>query len=317
MEYKFLDRQSFQKYMKEFGELYTLCFGVPMDEQEVKWRYLENPRKEILACIALDGDRLVANYSASPIQLIRNGEIVKVAQSLNTMTHPDYIGKGLFVKLAQTVYSYMAKNGYKMVMGFPNNISNRTFLSKLNWRDICVVPTLEINLETVRKKNLDLEVTVCEDSKFDLDYSKCIQQDKKIISVYKPKEYLKWRYAQCPSVEYYNFVILSEMGYVSSRIILKEFRNRINIVDAYFKNVDEEKALLNYSIDFGRSRGKSLLTMWAKLGSQEHLAIESYGAILASPISYFGGCVFDSSDIYGDFYEADNWFLNMSDDNVY
>lgn len=316
MEYKFLNKESFKAYMKEFGELYTLCFNVPMNESEVEWRYLKNLGTEVLSCVAIDNGKLVANYSATPMQMIKDGKVIKIAQSLNTMTHPDYMGRGLFVDLASRLYKYLADNGYKLIMGYPNNISNRTFLTKLNWKDICVVPTLEINLDKVRKKSKDTEMVVLEDHNFDMDYSHCIYDGQDEISLYKSQEYLKWRYAANPAAEYYNFVIAND-NIASSRIILKEFRNRINMVDTYFKNENEQKVLMDYAIDFGHSRGKELLTVWAKLGTKEHLTLESYGAILASPVSYFGACVFDQSGEFDDCYDAGKWYFSMSDDNVY
>lgn len=316
MEYKFLNRETFKEYMKEFGELYTLCFNVPMNEAEVEWRYLKNLGTEVLSCVAIDNGKLVANYSATPMQMIKDGKVIKIAQSLNTMTHPDYMGRGLFVDLASRLYQYLADHDYKLIMGYPNNISNRTFLTKLNWKDICVVPTLEINLSKVRKKSKNVDMKVMEDHNFDMEYSQCIYDGKDQIALYKSQEYLKWRYAANPVVNYYNFVIATD-NVVSSRIVLKEFRNRINMVDTYFSNEDEQKVLVDYAIDFGLSRNKELLTVWSKLGTEEHLTFESYGAILASPISYFGASVFDTSGEFEDCYDADKWFISMSDDNVY
>lgn len=316
MEYKLLDKETFQKYKVEFSELYQMCFNVSMSPEEVEWRFLQNPEDDLQMYVAIDQGRLVANYSVSPICLYKDGKIIKAAQSLNTMTHPGYIGKGIFVDLASRLYAHLKDEGYKMVMGFPNNISNRTFVSKLGWRDISVIPTLEINLNTTKEKAVIISKPVIEDFDFELDYTDCMNRTEKTVSVYKTQEYLKWRYLKHPTTQYYNFVLLSKNNKVSSRIILKFYRNRLNIVDSCFSSEEEQKILMNYAIQFGRKHGKDLMTLWAKLGSREHLIIESYGAVLASPITYFGGLVFDSEENM-ELYHGHDWCLNMSDDNVY
>ena len=85
MEIITLNRETFKEYMQEFADLYTLCFNVPMTQKEVEWRYLANPNKEVLSCIAVDNGKLIANYSTSPIRLIKEGKVIKAALSLNTM----------------------------------------------------------------------------------------------------------------------------------------------------------------------------------------------------------------------------------------
>lgn len=317
MEILALKRDSFEKYMKEFAALYTLCFRVPMEEDEVCWRYLGNPNKEVLSCVAIDQGKLVANYSASPINLFKNGRKVKAALSLNTMTHPDYAGQGLFVKLASMVYQNMQEDGYKLVMGFPNNISHRTFVTKLGWNDICTMPTLELELEGCKVKDLRGVYEVIEDRDYALDYSLCRPGSDK-IAVDKDQGYLWWRYRDNPAVSYRNFVIVKpDKKTVSSRIMIKEFRNRVNIVDAYYANEEEEKALINFAVGFGVKKDKELLTCWCPLQSGEHIILESYGFKQAAPVTYFGAKILNSAAEDEAYFKESNWIINMSDDNVY
>ncbi len=316
MEFLTLDRESFSRFQKEFADLYTLCFGVEMKDCEVAWRYLENPYRDILSCVAMDEGRLVANYSASPIELSYRGKPVKAALSLNTMTHPDYSGRGLFVKLAEQVYRRLYKTGYQMILGFPNNLSNRTFVGKLGWKDICIVPTLQLDLSRARPKSVPEGLTILEDDGFLLEYEPGAAPEE--IAVYKTREYLRWRYAGHPANRYYTFAISGKReGVASSWAVIKEFRDRINLVDSCFADEGEMRLLLNRVLEFAALRQKSCVTTWARLGGWEHLTLESYGAILAAPIAYFGANVFGDLVTGDDFYSASAWRLNMSDDNVY
>ncbi|MBR2737930.1 MAG: GNAT family N-acetyltransferase [Lachnospiraceae bacterium] len=316
MEFITLNRKSFPQYLKEFADLYTLCFGVEMNDAEVRWRYLESPYEGLFSCIAVDRGRLIANYSASPIALSYHGEPLKAALSLNTMTHPDYIGKGLFVKLASSVYQHLYETGHQMILGFPNNISNRTFVTKLGWKDICEIPTLQLDVKNVKKRKTAVDFDIIEDNNFLLEYNGLATRDE--IAVLKPVEYLRWRFEKHPANRYYNFAICEKKnGAVSSRIIIKEFRDRINIVDSSFRNEEELYLLINRVIEFALEKEKTFVTMWSKLGSWEHIALEGYGAVLTSPVTYFGANVFGDNVDKEDIYNANAWRLSMSDDNVY
>lgn len=314
MELITLNRETFIEYQQQFADLYTLCFNVPMRAEEVIWRYLDNPYGEILACVAVDDGKLVANYSASPIELLRGGERVKVAQSLNTMTHPDYAGGGLFVKLANQVYDHLKANGYQMILGFPNNLSNRTFVRKLGWHDICVVPTLMLELAKMRMKPAP-ELPIREDDGFELDYSGADYGDR--ITIYRSQAYLRWRFAQHPNVKYHTLAVSADGVRASSRATFKTFRDRVNLVDFYFADEKEMHALMKAVAAFAREQGKDYITLWADLGSWEHLALESYGAALAAPLAYFGANVFGGDYPASPYYGERAWHLAMCDDNVY
>ena len=60
----------------------------------IKQRYIDNPYEDLLMCVAEDKGKIIANYSAVPSIVEIDGFLYKAAQSLNTMTHPDYSGRG-------------------------------------------------------------------------------------------------------------------------------------------------------------------------------------------------------------------------------
>lgn len=74
-----------------------------------------------------------AYYGVFPIMALLNGEEVLVAQSGDTMTHPDHSRKGLFLALARNTYQLCTEVGIELVFGFPNKNSFPGFKRKLNW----------------------------------------------------------------------------------------------------------------------------------------------------------------------------------------
>jgi hypothetical protein len=75
-----------------------------------------------------------AFYGVYSCPLIFNKERFHAAQSGDTMTHKDHMGKGLFTLLAQKTYELAKELGVDFVFGFPNNNSFPGFQKKLDWK---------------------------------------------------------------------------------------------------------------------------------------------------------------------------------------
>ena len=316
MEYKIVTVDDFNQYMKDFSDLYYLCFKQPMSESEIIWRYLKNPNPGLFCCFAIDDGKLVANYSVSPIQVVLNGKIYDAVQSLNTMTHPDYKGRGLFVELAKTVYNYCAQKGYAGVIGFPNNVSNRTFVNKLNWSDVVALPTLVCNVADYSNVHLTTGDSIKLDNKFLYDYDDLYSKNNN--SIYKSTKYLQWRYFENPTNEYKNFVIVNDNKVEAYMIIKKYKEDFYNIVD-YYDNSDIKKFSSLYSNvkKFILENGGKYISIWEQLGTQEHLYLEKERFANSTPITYFGGSVFQNDIDENEYFCANKWKIDMCDDNVY
>jgi GNAT superfamily N-acetyltransferase len=99
------------------------------------WRYRDNPAGTVVGADAWDGERLAAHYVACPLEARIDGELVRGLVSLNTATHPDYQGQGLFTRLAEHAYGLGRDAGYGFVIGVANASSTPGFLRKLAFQD--------------------------------------------------------------------------------------------------------------------------------------------------------------------------------------
>ncbi|HLZ74967.1 GNAT family N-acetyltransferase [Phenylobacterium sp.] len=99
------------------------------------WRYRDNPAGAVIGADAWDGERLAAHYVACPLEARIDGELVRGLVSLNTATHPDYQGRGLFTRLAEHAYGLGRDAGYGFVIGVANANSTPGFLRKLGFQD--------------------------------------------------------------------------------------------------------------------------------------------------------------------------------------
>jgi GNAT superfamily N-acetyltransferase len=112
-----------------FGE------GPKFTETAIAWRYRDNPVGTVVGADAWDGERLAAHYAVCPLEAVIEGRVIRGLLSLNTATHPDYQGRGLFSRLAESAYAQGAAAGYEFVVGVANANSTPGFLRRLGFQD--------------------------------------------------------------------------------------------------------------------------------------------------------------------------------------
>lgn len=87
-----------------------------------KWKYELNPN----GFNGPDGDiyvaetegKIIATYAILPAKFRFHSKVLKIAQPVDAITHPDYRGMGLFSTLAKKVLS-QARKRYRFVYAFP------------------------------------------------------------------------------------------------------------------------------------------------------------------------------------------------------
>ncbi len=116
--------------------LYVQVWGKAPGEPFLAWKLFDAPFDPIPPVLAMDGDRCVGVYAVISTPLILDGAKVMGAQSVDTMTHPDYRRQNMSVTLARFCYGEAARRGFTLVYGVPNENSYPMFMKKLDWRHI-------------------------------------------------------------------------------------------------------------------------------------------------------------------------------------
>jgi hypothetical protein len=93
------------------------------------------------------GNTVVAYYGVMPC-LIRYGtETILSAQSGDTMTHPGFRYKGMFVELSLMTFQLCRNEGVRLLFGFPNQNSYHGAITRLGWKQ---TETMECFIVPVR-----------------------------------------------------------------------------------------------------------------------------------------------------------------------
>ena len=217
-------------------ELYSAVFGEITDKNkwlnEWKWKYKQNPAGEPIIWVACCDNKIVAQYAIAPVKIKFGDRTVTAAQSVDTMTHPDYQGRGIFVALTAEVFKEAARRDVAFIYGFPNKL---TSWHEKNWHKVgnlsFMIKPVNIN-KLVRSYIVSPKIPgiICagliklaigllfhegrRKNRGDIKISKIKAFDQRAdklwanvsgdyqIRVLKNKEYLDWRYTALPGNEY-------------------------------------------------------------------------------------------------------------------
>lgn len=116
--------------------LFAACFpgNDKFTPAYLNWLYRANPDGTAVGYDAWQDGRLAAHYVCVPARAHVHGLAGRVLLSLNTATHPDFQGKGLFTKLAELTYAAGAEQGFKGIYGVANANSTPGFIRKLGFQ---------------------------------------------------------------------------------------------------------------------------------------------------------------------------------------
>ena len=144
------DKNELIIYKERIFRLFKDCFERSMDEGLWNWAYIENPNGSPIVSLYFDEDILVGHYAVIPIKLLDSqGKNIQATLSMTTMVRVAYRKIGIFIEQANEVYDKSKKNGYRLVIGFPNKKSAPGFKKRLGW-------TLEENLYIAKLSKDDL-----------------------------------------------------------------------------------------------------------------------------------------------------------------
>ena len=229
-----------------FMELYRAIYGRPYGgtadaDAAFAWMYREAGDGRLLATAAFAGEQMAAFYGIVPVRMRVDGKDMVAAQSLDSMTHPDFQRRGLFAKLGQLAYRETCHD-IPLVFGFPNENALPPRVMRLGWMLLRPVPRFGLILREpplparlhqpgvgaavdAAMLGLQWRTRVAEWGAFGLSRLRHLRteqepgipddvdelwqevRDDYRVSVLRDRAYLTWRYDRHPSVKYTVFSV--------------------------------------------------------------------------------------------------------------
>jgi GNAT superfamily N-acetyltransferase len=138
----------------DLRKLFELAFGFDRGAAYDAWKFRDNPDGPPIIAVAEDQGKIVGQYALWPTTLRLGPHIIRGAQSLDTMTHPDYRGQGMFTVLAEQCMRFAVARGIEVLYGFPNESSYPGFVRKLDWDCTGTIPVWTRFLRPSRHQRL-------------------------------------------------------------------------------------------------------------------------------------------------------------------
>ncbi len=123
-------------------ELLQSSLGWVPDEQYAdffRWKHHENPFGRSPMWVALDDGRIVGFRAWLRWRFTRRGSTWEAVRAVDTATHPDYQGRGIFRRLTTTSVDMLARQGVAHVFNTPNEQSRPGYL-KMGWEEVGKLP---------------------------------------------------------------------------------------------------------------------------------------------------------------------------------
>jgi Acetyltransferase (GNAT) family. len=125
-------------------DLLRVALGREVDDRYealFSWKHVENAFGPSPAWVACDGDRLAGFRTLMRWEFLDGERVVRAVRAVDTATHPDYQGRGIFTKLTLHALDELASEGVDFVFNTPNDQSRPGYL-KMGWQIVGQLPTV-------------------------------------------------------------------------------------------------------------------------------------------------------------------------------
>ncbi len=307
----------------EITALFSVVFERPMSPEYYRWQFYHEDRGGFKSARLRLGGRIVSHAGFSPRDWVVNDSKGLVMAKHTSMTHPDYLGLGLYSRLLQWANPRLAKTGADMILSWPNRNSHPMQRNRTPYEDICQIPVMKwipkgnppvttnsVPLTGTRLFNFDEWGEVAEDTSGTF-----------LFSNIRTPGYLTWRYKLRPDTVYYA-VENRTGGRVRSAVIFKlypaENPHVINVVEwlSHPESLEPDHALDQLE-DSAASLGLPI-TIWHNVHDYpRHHQLERRGYVPSEPIFYFGVIPLSGTERLGAYRDWRNWYMTMGDVDVF
>lgn len=238
--------------IKDIVKLLKLSLGeslMPKTNEYWKWKHIKNPFGESDVLLAYDGDLLVGVRAFMKWVWCKSGTELKSVRAVDTVTHPEYQGRGIFKKLTLQLVDECSNADVSLIYNTPNGKSAPGYL-KMGWSIVGKLPVrvsfknpVNVIVNKIQSKGVT-EFMSLNDQKFDLKLSD-FDKDTSLTSIWttqRSKDYVRWRYQEVPVVNYYSTAYGS--AFIIFRLKKGPLGKEIRVVDAFGDDKDKVVGLI-------------------------------------------------------------------------
>jgi predicted N-acetyltransferase YhbS len=260
-------REATEQDIPEILEVLKASLGETSSKKtEAVWRYkhVENPFGKSLDLVALENDEIIGIRALMRWKWQMGDQVFSTYRAVDTATHPDHQGKGVFKKLTLKAIEIAKENGNDFIFNTPNTQSLPGYL-KMGWEE---VNKLRIRIDPVNPLNwlgnkslkfyeLNNNSSDAQLARLVSKYNKLKAEENKLFTLKSP-QYLYWRYENNPLQKYE--VKADEDFYLAGYIKQHKYFKELRIAEHVFSNDIGREKINNAIKEFSKKFGAQLIT---------------------------------------------------------
>lgn len=264
-----------------------------------------------------DKSAIIGFYGLLPRKVYCAGDVLLAFQEVDLMVDPEHTRGGLFKRLGRETYSRLIEHDHPFTFGFPNTTSLPAGRRILGWKAIERIPLWTMLLKpgaVLAGKYLSFpgassaaggfirlfnRFTLSVHWKGEIVESPEITEsfvsgingapsDTDIVFI-RDRDYLQWRYQQCPEQDYTFFSAQSREGQCQAVAVLgTDNAGRANLTEFRYVpgHEDAGTALLRHLARYSLQNGCTTLRSWALADSEEARFLSKRGFFNRNAMNY-------------------------------
>lgn len=231
---------------------------IPKSEALWAWKHEQNPFGVSHVLLAEENNTLIGLRAFMQWEWQWNGKTFRAIRAVDTATHPEHQGKGIFKKLTLQQAEACKKQGIHFVFNTPNKQSQPGYI-KMGWVEQGKMP---LKLKVIRPVSLIYSKLFIKNKFTDLgedptpiqqwghEITKLVignsQKTSHLSTILSP-EYISWRYANNPLFRYNYFTDHSNYLLIS-RVKKYSFMKELRLVEFILLNPNADPAFVSTKI---------------------------------------------------------------------
>lgn len=226
-------------------------------EEVWRFKHEDNPFGKSLVLLAVEDGQIIGVRAFMRWKWQCGEEIYSAFRAVDTATHPDHRGKGVFKKLTLGALEIGKERGDNFVFNTPNSQSKPGYL-KMGWKEVDKLRTVlrPVNPFFWKSSNGILTYSKTWNDTKGFEFLTTYNEESvKKGELFTPKDasYLKWRYAENPLQDYHVLATsnLFIAGYVKSQGRFNELRISEVIKSQKISNTALKKEIKSWARKYG------------------------------------------------------------------
>lgn len=296
---------------------------IPKSEPLWNWKHEENPFGSSYVLLATENEKIIGLRAFMKWNWSWNGKNYRAIRAVDTATHPDFQGKGIFKKLTLRQLELCKEDGVDFVFNTPNTQSMPGYL-KMGWQvqgkmPVKMSPTRPIGLAKAflkKRGEPGPRPPISSDWKSVVNAlgTKSAITPSGITTPYSAA-YLKWRYANNPLFDYH-FISDNENYLLTYRFKPHDRYLELRLTDFYLFN-DQAKVRKHLNAEIKKIKRSHKPDMITMSGAHYPHVKKYLGFLGPFPVLRAGPTVtlrdVNAGENFNKFMDYKNWTYSMGD----